>query len=435
MISVIGGVFLTYGGREIILNNRKSRAMVAYLALSQTAVERRERLAGLLWSEFSEQNARATLRQSLHECRQAMLAAGGLPLIGDRTTIGLQPGSFRVDLHDLMDAVAGQEVPDILLRQDRLAEALLAGFDDLDPSFSSWLTARRQTLHDSIVRGLEAGYRDLAMPRWRRRRMAEAVLLLDPTHEAACRALMQCAAEDGEIGAALRAYDELYRLLGDEYDQEPSVATQELVATIKLGKFDNAAPEAPQEESVRLPLVAPRRASGTPPLSSATSAKPALLIGDFAINGVPPERAYLVSGFRIELIACLTRFREWYVSGNRNVTGDDHTGVPISARYLLTTTTYQAGASINVTMVLEEQPSGLAIWGERFELRLDQWFDAQQRIVRRIAATLNVQISTNGWRGWLMFLRYLWRPMTSGFAPKRSSMATRPANGIGRWKS
>ena len=45
-------------------------------------------------------------------------------------------------------------------------------------------------------------------------------------------------------------------------------------------------------------------------------------------------------------------------------------------------------------MVLQERPSGLAIWGERFELRLDDWVEVQQRIIRRIAATLNVQVST-----------------------------------------
>ena len=125
MVSVIGGVSLTYSGHEVNLNTRKSLAMVAYLALSQTGVERRERLAGLLWSESSEQNARVTLRQSLHETRKAMLAVGSPPLVGDRNAIGLQPGSFRVDLLHLMDAVALQEVPDVLLRQERLAEALL----------------------------------------------------------------------------------------------------------------------------------------------------------------------------------------------------------------------------------------------------------------------------------------------------------------------
>ena len=73
---------------------------------------------------------------------------------------------------------------------------------------------------------------------------------------------------------------------------------------------------------------------------------------------------------------------------------DENYSLRVSARYGLTTTAYQAGAAINVVMVLQERPSGLAIWGERFELRLAQWFEVQQRIIRRIAATLDVQVST-----------------------------------------
>ena len=68
--------------------------------------------------------------------------------------------------------------------------------------------------------------------------MAQATLLLDPTHEEACRIVMRCAAEAGETGAAIRAYDELYRLLDEDYDMEPSAATQELIAEVKQGKYD-----------------------------------------------------------------------------------------------------------------------------------------------------------------------------------------------------
>ena len=212
--------------------------MLAYIALSETGEEQRERLAGLFWSEFGEQNARGTLRQAVHEVREAMLAVGCGALLAMRTTVGLRPGSFRVDLNELLATVAAREAPEVLLREARLAETLLAGFDDLDPSFHGWLTARRQTLHDRLIRGLEDGYRDMALPRRRRRRLAEAAVLLDPTHEEACRVVMRAAAEDGELGAALHAYDELYRLLGDEYDMEPSAVTQALVAEIKQGKFD-----------------------------------------------------------------------------------------------------------------------------------------------------------------------------------------------------
>ena len=56
--------------------------------------------------------------------------------------------------------VAAREAPEALLHQERLAETLLAGYDDLDPAFHVWLMARRQGLHDRLIRGLEEGYRD-----------------------------------------------------------------------------------------------------------------------------------------------------------------------------------------------------------------------------------------------------------------------------------
>jgi DNA-binding SARP family transcriptional activator/TolB-like protein len=403
LVSVLGGVHYRYGGREIELRNRKARAIFGYLALTPGGEESREKLAGLFWSEFGEQNARATLRQAIHEFREALEQIGCSALVGTRTTIGLRPGSFTVDLNDILDAVAEHDAPDALLQQERLAETLLAGFDDLDQAFHVWLMARRQALHDRLIRGLEEGYRNQALDQRRRRRLAQATLLLDPTHEEACRAVMRCAAEAGEIGAAIRAYDELYRLLGEDYDMEPSAATQELIVEVKQGKFDvvtaNAQADHPAPGDfgrsyameMKQALVAPRRAAPPqepPPMVS----KPALFIDRFGMSGIGPESAHLVEGFRIELIACLTRFREWYVAGTE-AGADDNDGRRVSARYGVTTTAYQAGAAINVVMVLQERPSGLAIWGERFELRLDQWLDVQRRIVRRVAATLSVQLS------------------------------------------
>jgi DNA-binding SARP family transcriptional activator/TolB-like protein len=397
VVSVIGGAHFNYDGREIDLRNRKARAIFAYLALAPQGEEPREKLAGLFWSEFSEQNARATLRQAIHEFREALQQAGCLAVVSTRTTVGLRPGSFTVDLDEIMGVVATREAPEALLHQERLAESLLAGFDDLDPAFHVWLMARRQALHDRLIRGLEEGYRDLTLDPRRRRRLADATLLLDPTHEEACRIVMRCAAEAGETGAAIRAYDELYRLLDEDYDMEPSAATQELIAEVKQGKFDGAA--APggfgltYAAEMKQALVASRR---TAPVREPTPMplKPALFVDPFGMSGIGPDSVHLVEGFRIELIACLTRFREWYVAGNEVGGPDENSGVRVSARYCITTTAYQAGSAINVVMVLQERPSGLAIWGERFELRLDQWFEVQQRIVRRIAATLHVQLSS-----------------------------------------
>ncbi|HTW70856.1 MAG TPA: hypothetical protein VME47_13280, partial [Acetobacteraceae bacterium] len=143
LVSVLGGASFLYGDHEIRLRNRKARAILAYLALSESGEEQRERIAGMFWSEASEEKARATLRQAVHEVREAMDAAGCPCLISTRMTVGLCAGSFRVDLRELLDAVAARQAPDALLRQARLAETLLEGFEDLDPAFHGWVTARR----------------------------------------------------------------------------------------------------------------------------------------------------------------------------------------------------------------------------------------------------------------------------------------------------
>ena len=349
-ISVIGGAHFSYGGQEVDLRNRKARAVFAYLALTPAGEEPREKLAGLFWSEFSEHNARATLRQAIHEFREALHQVGCEAVVSGRTAVGLKPGSYSVDLDEILSAVAGREAPETLLHQERLAEALLAGYDDLDPSFHVWLMARRQGLHDRLIRGLEDGYRDSAVDARRRRRMAQATLLLDPTHEEACRIVMRCAAEAWRDGCGdTGRHDELYRLLDEDYDMEPSAATQELIAEIKQGKLYDVTPTEPSEqvglsyrEEMKQALVAPRRAV---PVSEPRPMplKPSLVVDPFGLSGIGQDSAHLVDGFRVELLACLTRFREWYVAGTEPSGATDDAATRVSARYGLTTTGLPGG--------------------------------------------------------------------------------------------
>ena len=43
-------------------------------------------------------------------------------------------------------------------------------------------------------------------------------------------------------------------------------------------------------------------------------------------------------------------------------------------------------------MVLKDDSTGIYVWSESFGW-LDNWFETQQRIIRRIATSLNVQLS------------------------------------------
>jgi tetratricopeptide (TPR) repeat protein len=46
-----------------------------------------------------------------------------------------------------------------------------------------------------------------------------------------------------------------------------------------------------------------------------------------------------------------------------------------------------------MVMVLRDEGTGVYIWSESLRLNLDNWFETQQRVIRRIATALNVQLS------------------------------------------
>ncbi len=374
-MALLGATTLRCQGRDVALRSRKARAVLAYLVLSESRKETRERLVGLLWSETAEDKARASLRQVLHELRETLEAAGCHGLVATRDSLRFDAARLQVDVWEVVRLAEAFEAHDLLLGPPRLADALLRDLAGIDPAFDDWVQARRQALHDQLMRHLEDGLAARADDKRAARRLAAAILCQDPTHEEACRRVMRARAEEGDVPGALRAYEALWRLLDEDYDMEPAAATQALVAEIKLGRLE--ARPAP-------PAVAPP-AKPLPP-------RIALLVEPFSQYRVDPDRAYLVDGFRHDLIACLVRFREWFVieSGTSAMRRHDTPGVP---HYQVAAMAYQTGDGITLVLTLQALDANIYVWSERFALTLDAWFETQQRIVRRIAMSLNVQLS------------------------------------------
>src|SRR5258708_16555683 len=104
------------------------------------------------------------------------------------------------------------------------------------------------------------------------------------------------------------------------------------------------------------------------------------------------DHAHLVQGFHHHLAASLVRFREWSVV-DRAPAAVALPTADSAPQYCIETTAYQAGAEINMVMVLRDEATGIYVWSESFRLGLNNWFEAQQRIIRRIATSLNVQLS------------------------------------------
>jgi DNA-binding SARP family transcriptional activator/TolB-like protein len=393
-ISLVGRIALRFDGRAVELRTRKAAAVLGYLALSDNKQESRERLVGLLWSRSDEEKARASLRQVVRELRQVLEDAGFAGFSAGRLSIGFDHRQVDVDLESILQLAENARVHPLLLDTPRLDERLLEGVDDLDPSFRVWILAKRQTIHERLMRSLEAGLTD-DVPEELARKIATAIVNLDPTHEHACCRLMRAHAQDGDIAGALRVYKALWDLLDRDYGMEPSKVTQDLVANIKLGEFDRATDRrarGSRSEAAIVSIDGPGRGQIVRASPSAAPAKPRLLLSPFAMHGIESSRAHLVQGFSLHLAASLVRFREWSII-DRPAAAVALPLLDAVPQYCLETTAYQAGPEINMVMVLRDETTGIFVWSESLRLDLNNWFETQQRIIRRIATSLNVQLS------------------------------------------
>ncbi len=389
-LALLGGFSMSLKGDEVKIAIQKGKALIAYLVLSPTQNESRERVAGLLWSESEEFHARASLRQTLRQLRQAFDDAGVELLEADRFGIRVDLTKIDLDVRRVVDAAnRGQTIP-IMFRIRRLTDALLSGFEDVDPAFRTWLLVQRQNLFDQLTVLLEGVLSSDAHDMATRKSAAAALTQIDPSHEGACRLLIQAHALEGDVSSALRQYKALWDLLDEEYDMEPSEATQELITSIKSGRFDD-------ENRAGSPArgTAPSPAIPDQQVAAAEVAKRRLVlaVGEFRADGIDPDRAYLIRGFRHELIGGLVRFRDWVVLDQDSTDGGQAESANGDTVYRLDATLLPGGGDVKLVLTLKDSETGHYVWSDRHNINLEEWFSAQQLIVRRIAMALNVNIS------------------------------------------
>lgn len=387
-VSLIGPFDARVNDRRLHLRSRKARALLGYLALAPRAAETLENLTGLLWSESEENKARSSLRKVLYEIRESAVSAGceNVLLQIKHSSLWLDSSLVSTDIGEVLkQAQEGQAHP-LLLEIPGLPGKLMEDLRDVDHAFKVWLIARRQEIHDQLIALLERRLHD---PGADQRRIAQAILRLDPTHEVACRAIMEAAATQGDTSAALRAYEQLWKVLSDEYDTEPSVATQELVANIKLGHFSSriASPIVPS--AISSPPAAPLRTEVKPPPPATTVS---LLVEPFKMNSLVPEMVRAIQAFRHVLIACILQSTAWgVVDGSTRPRNIDVSRHPSTYRVL--GNAYQTGDRIRLTLTLAERDSDLSVWSECFEVGVEDWLKLQESVVRRTVAGLSMHIS------------------------------------------
>ena len=254
-ISLLGSFQTSLDGQPVTdFVTDKTRALLAYLAVERDRPHRRESLAGLLWPDQADQDARRNLRQALFNLRQALSDADEQqPLLCiDRNDVQFAPSAdLQVDVTDFTHLHTRctqhrhrwlENCRPCLLRLEQTLQLyrgeFLAGFS-LDDStlFEEWLLLKREWLHGRAVEALIilAHYHERRGEYTQARHYAQQQVHFEPWREEAHRQLMRLLTLEGQRSAALAQYQTCVRVLQAELGVEPSAETRKLFEQIKLG--------------------------------------------------------------------------------------------------------------------------------------------------------------------------------------------------------
>ncbi|MEM9513272.1 MAG: BTAD domain-containing putative transcriptional regulator [Actinomycetota bacterium] len=234
-IRALGGLELEWGADSPTPSlPDKAQLLLVYLADAARPVPRSE-AAGLLWSDLSEERARANLRLALTKIRRITPDA----IDADRRSLRLAtPRDYDVDLIEAGDLEA-------TLRHYR--GDFLAGIDaDGAELFDDWVRARRHAVRATAVRTLSAAAAEaVSASEWSRAiECAARVVEIEPWNEVAHRHLMRSLAHTGGTSAALAQYAHCERVLADELGVRPDAETTALAARIENGEHEEPEPAA-----------------------------------------------------------------------------------------------------------------------------------------------------------------------------------------------
>jgi TolB-like protein len=137
-------------GAEILISNRRARALLAMLCLASERPFSRRNLSKLLWPGRFETQARASLRQCLLDLGKVLTPLGNDILVVTRNRVALSAGSIQTDLTDLENALANGQFARASEMLITIGTRPLLGQLHLAPAFEDWRTRQRQHVEQML---------------------------------------------------------------------------------------------------------------------------------------------------------------------------------------------------------------------------------------------------------------------------------------------
>ena len=412
---------VTLNNESVLPLGRKTRGLLAILALSGRRPVLRSRLAELLWSRRSEEQARASLRQEIHRLLDALSPVGAEIVTVERHTLALKPALTSVDAERILNANPSQA--DSLPAIDGV---LLDELTGTDPALDGWLQIERNRLREHATRlfeGVLHRQRDLQGVLAATRQL----LLLDGLHEQAWRAQVQAYLALGEKGLALQSAERCASAFAERNGAEPGAETRRLLSELSRGPAaeDAAGPvpaAAPVLQQLEQPVAAPHLAvlgheqddtvTSPRPEPSVRLAETSRSLHRDGHRGAPllavlplldlngDSDAVLTHGLVDNLSVGLMQYANLkLVSGSELQESLSHgRDDPLLRRrfgldYVLDGTVQRGGGRVRVILRLTDiRQQGQIIWAQRFDAPQDDALALQDSITMRVVARLPWEI-------------------------------------------
>src|SRR5215831_10901273 len=182
-IAVLGGLSIQVHGVDARSDfpTRKSKAILAYLALSPGMLRSREHLAGIFWDRSAEEQARASLRQTLSSVRRTLPGTQAL-INTDSESVWLDTHALEVDALQFQRFAAERSAEHLEKAVALYQGELLGGFSLREEGFEQWMSAERRRFHELAVQSFsELIEHYMQVERFDRGiAIAERLLALDP---------------------------------------------------------------------------------------------------------------------------------------------------------------------------------------------------------------------------------------------------------------
>src|SRR5262245_1574147 len=196
-IRLLGQFDVRLDGKRILIPSRAGQSLLAYLVLTAGTSHRREKLAGILWPDFSEDNARKNLRHELWRIRKALSSQQPATtdyLLAEEFTI-----AFNREVNYWLDATQ-LERPEID-QQSLISNLSLYQGEILPGFYEDWIVLERERIRGIFDTKMEQLLGQLtSAERWTAvQEQAERWLSLGHTVEAAYRALMRSEEHTSEL--------------------------------------------------------------------------------------------------------------------------------------------------------------------------------------------------------------------------------------------